>query len=54
MMTSPLTLRDGARTHRKKMREIYLCVVRSAYAQQIETGALPDGLPSVLLLQVRG
>ncbi|KAK3251009.1 hypothetical protein CYMTET_39639 [Cymbomonas tetramitiformis] len=36
---------------RRKIREIYLGVVRSAYWGQIETGALPEGLPSVVLLQ---
>eukprot|EP00854_Cymbomonas_tetramitiformis_P015064 gene15064-17804_t len=41
----------GTGVRRRKIREIYLGVVRSAYWGQIETGALPEGLPSVVLLQ---
>jgi len=47
----PLSQPENLDAIRKKMREIYLCVVRSSYEQQIETGALPDGLPSLVLLQ---
>lgn len=46
-----ITCREGQKAFRCKLREIYLYAVRAAYWEQLSAGALPEGLPSMMLLQ---
>lgn len=46
-----ITCREGQKAFRRKLREIYLHAVRAAYWEQLSAGALPEGLPSMMLLQ---